>query len=208
EKNTNWEGAFRVPLLLRWPAKIAAGKVCNEIVHHHDWLPTLLAAAGEPDVKEKLLTRHRANGKQFRVHLDGYDLLPYLTGAAPHSPRKFFVYFSDDGDVVALRFDNWKVVFMEQRCPGTLQVWAEPFVTLRLPKLFNLRTDPYERADITSNTYYDWLLHHDYILLAANMAVMEFVKTFEDYPPRQKSASFNIDQAVAKLTECVSGKFR
>jgi arylsulfatase A-like enzyme len=179
EKNTNWEGAFRVPLLLRWPGKIKAGSVSNEIVQHHDWLPTFLAMAGEPDVVEKLRKGHTAHGKTFKNHIDGYNLLPYLTGKEKESPRKLFVYFSDDGDVFALRYDNWKVVFMEQRCPGTLQVWAEPFTPLRLPKIFNLRTDPYERADITSNTYWDWWLHHDYIIYATQFIAGQFAQTFQ-----------------------------
>ena len=148
EKNTNWEGAFRVPLMIRWPGKIPAGVVSNEIVQHHDWLPTFLAAAGEPDVVDKLKEGHEAAGKTFKVHIDGYNLLPYLTGEVDESPRKGLIYFSDDGDLVGLRFDNWKLVFMEQRCVGTLALWAEPFTALRIPKLFNLRTDPFERADI------------------------------------------------------------
>ena len=164
EKNTNWEGAFRVPEMIRWPGKIPAGVVSNEIVQHHDWLPTFLAAAGEPDIVEKLKAGHTIGDTTYKVHIDGYNLLPYLTGEVDESPRKGMVYFSDDGDVLALRFDNWKVVFMEQRVQGTLQIWAEPFVALRVPKLYNLRIDPFERADITSNTYYDWLvdqpLHH------------------------------------------------
>ena len=123
------------------------------------------------------------------------------------SPRKLFVYFSDDGDVLGIRYDNWKVVFMEQRCPGTLQVWAEPFIPLRLPKLFNLRTDPYERADITSNSYYDWFLHHDYILFGAYTIADRFAATFKDFPPSQKAASFTIDDALAKMSEATSGKF-
>ena len=134
EKNTNWEGAFRVPELIRWPGKIPAGVVSNEIVQHHDWLPTFLAAAGEPDIVEKLKAGHEVGDKTFKVHIDGYNLLPYLTGEADKSPRQGFVYFSDDGDVLALRFDNWKVVFMEQRVTGTLQIWAEPFVALRVPE--------------------------------------------------------------------------
>ncbi len=158
EKNTNWEGAFRVPLIVRWPGKISAGVVSNEIVQHHDWLPTFLAAAGEPDVVDKLKQGHEAAGKTFKVHIDGYNLLPYLTGEEQRSPRPGFIYFSDDGDLVALRYDNWKLVFMEQRVPGTLDVWVEPFVPLRVPKLFNLRTDPFERADTTSNTYWDWYI--------------------------------------------------
>src|SRR6478672_7072433 len=155
EKNSNWEGAFRVPELIRWPGKIAAGTVSNEIIQHHDWLPTLLAAAGEPDVVDKLKAGHDVGGTTFKVHIDGYDFLPYLTGETDKGPRPGLVYFSDDGDVLGVRFDNWKIVFMEQRVRGTLQIWAEPFVPLRVPKLFNLRTDPFERADITSNTYWD-----------------------------------------------------
>jgi arylsulfatase A-like enzyme len=199
EKDTNWEGAFRVPLVVRWPAKIAPGSISNEIVQHHDWLPTFLAMAGEPDVKEKLLEGHAAAGKVFRAHLDGYNLLPYLTGAEPKSPRQGFIYFDDDGNLVALRFDNWKVVFMEQRATGTLRIWAEPFVALRVPKLYNLRTDPFERADVTSNTYYDWFIDHDYIVLAAQSVVTEFLDTFRDFPRQQRAASFTIDQAIEKM---------
>jgi arylsulfatase A-like enzyme len=208
EKNTNWEGAFRVPLLVRWPGKIPAGTVSNEIVQHHDWLPTFLAAAGEPDIVGKLRQGHQAGEKSFKVHIDGYNLLPYLTGKEEKSPRQGFIYFSDDGDLVALRFDNWKIVFMEQRCPGTLQLWAEPFVPLRVPKLFNLRTDPFERADITSNTYYDWFIDHDYIIFAAQFIVSQFLATFKEFPPRQKAASFTIDQALAKMHDAVSGAGR
>jgi arylsulfatase len=203
EKDTNWEGAFRVPLLLRWPGVIPAGAVSNEIVQHNDWLPTFLAAAGEPDVKEKLLRGHAAAGKTFKVHLDGQNLLPYLKGDVQKSPRKGFIYFDDDGQLVALRFDNWKCVFMEQRAAGTLRIWAEPFTSLRVPKLFNLRTDPYERADITSNTYYDWFLNHDYIVLASQTLVTLFLETFKEFPPRQKSASFTIDQALDKMAAVV-----
>jgi arylsulfatase A-like enzyme len=205
EKDTNWEGAFRVPLLLRWPGKIPAGVISNEIVQHHDWLPTFLAAAGEPDVKEKLLQGHQAAGKTFKVHIDGYNLLPYLTGQEAKSPRKGFIYFDDDGNLVALRFDNWKLVFMEQRAQGTLQIWAEPFTVLRVPKLYNLRTDPFERADTTSNTYWDWFISKGYMILAAQVIAAQFAATFKDYPPRQKAASFTIDQALAKMAEASSG---
>jgi arylsulfatase len=199
EKNTNWEGAFRVPEIVRWPGRIAAGVVSNEIIQHHDWLPTFLAAAGEPDIVEKLKGGHQVGDRTYRVHIDGYNLLPYLTGEVERSPRQLFVYFSDDGDVLALRFDNWKVVFMEQRQQGTLQIWAEPFVPLRVPKLFNLRTDPFERADITSNTYWDWVAENAILALTAGAVVGQFLETFKEFPPRQKAASFTIDQAVAKL---------
>ena len=151
--------------------------------------------------EDKLLRGHEAAGQRFRVHLDGYDLLPYLTGQEKKSPRPSFIYFDDDGNLVALRYDNWKCVFMEQRAPGTLRIWAEPFVVLRLPKLYNLRTDPFERADITSNTYYDWFLDHDYITLAAQTIAEQFIETFKEFPPRQKAASFTIDQALQKMAE-------
>ncbi|MGE0634597.1 MAG: arylsulfatase [Pseudobdellovibrionaceae bacterium] len=205
EKNTNWEGAFRVPCVVRWPGQIPAGVVSNEIVQHHDWLPTFLAMAGEPEIVEKLKVGHSAGEKKFKVHIDGFNLLPYLTGKMEKSPRPGFIYFSDDGDLVALRYDNWKVVFMEQRCKGTLEVWAEPFTVLRVPKLFNLRTDPYERADVTSNTYFDWLISKAYILMAAQPMVSRFLETFREFPPRQKAASFTIDQAMEKMQSAAIG---
>ena len=199
EKNTNWEGAFRVPKLIRWPGVIEPGTISNEIVSHLDWLPTLVAIAGDPDIKEKLLKGHQAGNKTFKVHLDGYNLVPYLKGEVEKSPRLEFFYFSDDGDLMALRYDHWKTVFMEQRVTGTCQIWAEPFVVLRLPKLFNLRTDPYERADITSNTYWDWMFDHIPLVLAAQPLVAQFISTFEEFPPRQKAASFTVDQVMEKI---------
>ncbi|HTI33836.1 MAG TPA: arylsulfatase [Miltoncostaea sp.] len=205
EKNSNWEGAFRVPEMIRWPGRIPAGVVSNGIIQHHDWLPTFLAAAGEPDIADKLKAGHEAGDKSFRVHLDGFNLLPYLTGEVDASPRQLFIYFSDDGDVLAMRFDNWKAVFMEQRTAGTLQIWMEPFVALRVPKLYNLRMDPYERADITSNTYYDWFLDNLYLVLAATTLVTEFLQTFREFPPRQRAASFTIDQVVQKLEDALVG---
>jgi len=195
EKNTNWEGAFRVPQLVRWPGKIEAGSISNEIVQHHDWLPTFLAMAGEPDIVEKCKKGYKAGDKTFKVHIDGFNLLPHLTGKEKKSPRQGFFYFTDDGDLAAVRFDNWKVVFLEQRCAGTLRIWAEPFTKLRVPLIYNLRTDPFERANITSNTYYDWLLDHAYIVLAAQTLVAQFMSTFKGFPPRQKAASFTIEQA-------------
>jgi arylsulfatase A-like enzyme len=199
EKNSNWEGAFRVPCVMRWPGKIPAGVVANDICSHLDMLPTLLSMAGEPDIKEELLRGHEAMGRSYKVHLDGHDLVPFLTVEGERSPRLGYFYFSDDGDLVALRFDNWKAVFLEQRVPGTLQIWAEPFVPLRLPNLYNLRTDPFDRADITSNTYYDRFLDRAYLTLAASSVVSEFLATFADFPPRQKAPSFTIDQAMEKL---------
>ncbi len=203
EKNTNWEGAFRVPAVIRWPGRIPAGVVSNELVSHLDWLPTFLAAAGEPDVKEKLLEGHEAGEKTFKVHLDGENLLPYLTGETAESPRNAFFYFSDAGDLVAVRYDNWKFVFMEQRVPGTLQVWFEPFVPLRVPKLFNLRTDPFERADVTSNTYWDWFIDRVFLVVPVQALVAEFLNTFLDYPPRMKAASFTIDQVQERLEAAI-----
>ncbi len=199
EKNTNWEGAYRTPAMVRWPGRIPAGTVSNEIVSHLDWLPTFLAAAGEPRIKDKLLKGHKAGSSNFNVHLDGHNLLPYLTGEEEHSPRLGFFYFSDDGDLTGVRFDNWKIVFIEQRAVGTMRIWAEPFTALRVPKFFNLRTDPFERADVTSNTYYDWLISHGYMLMAAQKIVGEYLATFVKYPPRQKAASFTVDQAMEKL---------
>src|ERR1700756_841916 len=175
EKDTNWEGAFRVPLLVRWPGKIKPGSISNGIVQHHDWLPTFLAMAGDTEVVEKLKKGYKTIGRTYKNHIDGFNLLPYLTGEVTESPRNVYFYFSDDGDMLAMRYDNWKLVFMEQRCKGTLQVWAEPFTPLRVPKLFNLRTDPYERADITSNTYYDWIFQHAYIVIAASAIVSKFL---------------------------------
>jgi arylsulfatase len=199
EKNTGWEGAFRVPFMIRWPGRIKAGSVSNQIMSNLDWMPTFLAAAGEPDVKEKLLKGHSAAGKTFKVHLDGYNFLPYLTGEAAKGPREEFFYFSDDGDLLALRYDNWKVVFAQQRSPGTLALWGEPFVHTRIPWLYNLRTDPYERATVTSNTYWDWYIDHVFLLVPAQRFVGKFLTTFKEYPPRQKAASFTIDQVMERL---------
>ncbi|MFT5526653.1 MAG: arylsulfatase A-like enzyme [Pirellulaceae bacterium] len=201
EKNSNWEGAYRVPCMVRWPGKIKPGSVSNEILGHHDWLPTFLAMAGAKEVKQELLKGHNVGDMTYKVHLDGDNLVPHLTGQAEKSPRKSFIYCNDDQQVTGLRFDNWKLVFMEQRSRGTLQVWAEPFTTLRIPKIFNLRTDPYERADVTSNTYYDWLLDHVFLLVPAQDYVGEFLGTFREYPQRQKAASFNLDEVMKKLQE-------
>lgn len=201
EKNTNKEGGWRVPMAVRWPGKIPAGTVSNEIMHHMDWLPTFAAAAGDPDIKEKLLKGHSAIGRNYKVHLDGYNFLPHLTGNEKEGPRKEIFYFSDDGDLTALRYADWKVVFMEQRAEGTFKVWANPFTPLRVPKIFHLRRDPFERADVTSNTYYDWLLDRAYILVPAQVFVANFLKTFKDYPPRQKAASFSLDKVLEELQD-------
>ena len=202
EKNTNWEGGWRVPSMVRWPGRIEAGSVSNEIMHHMDWLPTLLAAAGTDDIKERLKEGNvRAIGRRYKVHLDGYNFLPYLTGEADEGPRQEIFYFTDDGDLSALRWEDWKLVFMEQRAEGTLKLWANPFTPLRIPLMFNLRRDPYERSQLTSNTYYDWLLDRAYLLVPAQAYVGQFLATFREFPPRQKAASFSLDQVMEQLLE-------
>jgi arylsulfatase A-like enzyme len=203
EKNTNWEGAFRVPCFVRWPGRIKPGEISNEMISGLDWLPTLLAVAGDADIKQKLLTEYAAGGKTFKVHLDGYNQLPYLTGRQEHSDRHDFFYFNDDGDLVAVRYENWKMVFEEQRAEGTLRIWAEPFTSLRVPKMFDLRADPYEKADITSNTYYDWFLSNAGILPGMLAVSSKFLETFKEFPPSQRAGSFSIDQAMEKLRQSI-----
>lgn len=205
EKNTNWEGAFRVPLVVRWPSKIEAGSISNEIVQHHDWLPTLLAMAGAPDVVDKLKGGYQAIGRTYKNHIDGMNLLPYLTGEQEKSPRDFFFYFSDDGDVLAVRMDNWKIVFMEQRTPGTLAVWRDPFTRLRAPVIYNLRTDPFEFATVTSNSYNDWMFRHAYLIYAVQAVAAKFAETFKEFPAVQKPNTFTIDDAMTKMSEAAGG---
>ena len=205
EKNTNWEGGWRVPAMVRWPGKIKSGSVTNEIMHHMDWFPTFLAAAGEPNVKENLKKGGvKAIGRTYKVHLDGYNQLPLLTGKTKESPRKEIFYFSDDGDLTALRYEDWKLIFMEQQATGTMRVWQEPFVPLRLPLIENLRRDPYERATITSNTYYDWMLDRVFLMVPAQKYVGEFLQTFKEFPPSQKPASFSLKQVMEKMTSPVA----
>jgi arylsulfatase A-like enzyme len=203
EKNTNWEGGWRVPAFVRWPGNIPAGRVTNEIVHHMDWLPTFAAAAGKDDIKEDLLDgyRSKALGRNYKVHLDGYNILPLLTGESQTSERKEIFYFSDDGDLTALRYNDWKAVFMEQRSEATFRAWMDPFVPLRVPLILNLRRDPFERGPITSNTYYDWLIDRAYLLVPAQAYVGKFLETFKEFPPRQKAASFSLDQVMEKMSE-------
>ncbi len=190
-----------MPAAVRWPGHIEAGSVSNEIVHHMDWLPTFAAAAGNDTIKEDLLDGYTSSalGRDYRVHLDGYNILPMLTGETDESPRAEIFYFSDDGDLTALRYDDWKLIFMEQKATGTFRVWMEPFVSLRVPLIFNLRRDPYERAEQTSNTYYDWLLDRAYLLVPAQTYVGGFLQTFVEYPPRQEAASFSLDQVMEML---------
>jgi arylsulfatase A-like enzyme len=198
EKNTNWEGGWRVPAYVRWPGKLPAGKTLNGLMSHQDWLPTLLAAAGESDIRGKLLKGHKANGKTFKVHVDGVDMLAYLKGEVEASPRDSIFYFNDDGQLMALRYGDWKLVFLEQRAK-TMALWAEPFVALRVPKIFNLRRDPFERADENSNTYYDWLIDHAFLLVPAQAYVAEQAQSLREFPPRQKPASFNMDEVLETL---------
>lgn len=200
EKNSNWEGAFRVPAFVRWPGKIPAGRILNGLVAHQDWLPTLLAAAGVTDIKDRLLHGHEAGGTTYEVHLDGYNMLPYLTGKSEVSPREEFFYVGDDGELLALRYRDWKLVFMEQRA-RTLQLWAEPFVPLRVPKIFNLRRDPFERADESSNTYWDWVIDHAFMMVPAQAYVAQLAESLKAFPPRQKPASFNLDRVMSELSE-------
>lgn len=202
EKNSNWEGGWRVPAAVRWPGTVKPGSVSNAIVHHMDWLPTFLEAAGEADIKGKLLKGNvGAISRKYKVHLDGYSLVPLLSGQQESSARKEIFYFSDGGDLTALRYQDWKIIFMEQKMPGTFRVWMEPFDPLRVPLIFNLRRDPLEQASITSNTYYDWLLDRVYLLLPAQAYVAKFLATFKEYPPRQKAPSFNLDQVMEQLQE-------
>ena len=203
EKNTNWEGGYRVPTVIRWPGVIKPGTVNNDIYAHEDMLPTLLAAAGAPDVKEQLLKGMKVGNKTFKVHLDGYNVMDAWAGKAK-DPRHEFFYFNDDGSLVALRFDQWKLVFQEQRAHG-YEVWEEPFVTLRLPKLFNLRTDPFERADHEGIDYPRWRLEHAFLLVPAQDYVGKFLATFQEFPPSQKVGSFSLDAVMKKLSEPPQG---
>lgn len=207
EKNTNWEGAFRVPCFVRWPGHFPAGKTLNGLMNHQDWLPTLLSAAGEPDIVDRLLKGHDANGHRYRVHIDGYDMSSWLRGETHDSPRESIFYFSDDGQLIALRFHDWKLVFMEQRAK-TLALWAEPFVQLRVPKIFHLRRDPFERADENANTYYDWLIDHVFLLVPAQEYVAREARSFRDFPPRQKPASFNLERVLDQLKDASSSGLR
>jgi arylsulfatase len=198
QKDTNWEGAWRVPSFIRWPGKIKAGSVLNGIVSHQDMLPTLLAAAGEPDINQKLLKGYKAGDKTFNVHIDGVNMLPYFTGQVKESPRGFFFYVSDDGGIMAVRSGDYKLVF-EQQLSHSTNVWADPFVKLRLPHIFNLRRDPFERADFNSNRYWDWVMDHVPQLYECQAIVAAQIENFVKYPPRQKAASFNLDSVMASL---------
>jgi arylsulfatase A-like enzyme len=201
EKDTNYEGGWRVPCAIRWPGVLKPGTVSNEVFSHTDMLPTLAAAAGEPNIVENLKKGHKAGHKTFKVYIDGFNLLPFFKGEVKENPRKGFLYWSDDGDLMALRVDNWKVHFMVQNAHG-LGVWKQPFQSLRGPDLYNLRSDPFERATEDASMFYDkWLADRSFVLVPAQAIVGEFLKTFEEFPPRQKPASFSIDQALEKARQ-------
>ena len=203
EKNSMWEGAYRVPCLVRWPGHIPEGSVLNEPVAHLDWFSTLLAAAGVDDIAERLRAGTELDGKEYKVHLDSHNQLDYITGQSDKSAREYFFYFSDTGDLCAVRWHNWKVVFLEQRATGTLQVWREPYTVLRIPLIFNLKTDPFERAQITSNTYEDWFMDRAYMMGPIQVFVAKHAQTLVEFPRRQEPASFTVDQVIAKLQEGV-----
>lgn len=198
EKNTNWEGGYRVPMFVKWPGKIKAGATSNEIISLQDFLPTLLAAAGEPDIKEKLLKGHKAGNKTFKVHLDGYNFLPYMTGKEEKGPREEFIYFTDDGLPSAIRYQDWKVVFMEQRAHG-MKVWQDPYFALRAPKIFNLRRDPFERADHESGSYDKWYAERMFVFAPIQQEFAKFLITFKEFPPRQKPDDWNLESIMKKF---------
>ena len=205
EKNENWEGGYRVPCAMRWPGVIKPGTVSNDIFSHEDMLPTLMAAAGVPDVKEQLLKGMQVGSKTFKVHLDGYNITDAVAGKAP-DPRHEFFYWNDDGSLVGLRFDNWKIVFQEQRAHG-FDVWQEPFVALRLPKIFNLRMDPFEEADHMAMDYGHWRIDRVFLLVPAQQYIGKYISTFVEFPPSQKVGSFSLDQVLEKLSNAqTSGK--
>jgi arylsulfatase len=196
EKNSNWEGAYRVPAVMRWPARIKPGQVSNAVMSHLDWMPTLVAAAGDAELKADLLKGKRVGDKRAKLHLDGYNFLPYLTGQTQESPRREFIYHDDSGMPVCVRVGDWKIVYAENRA-RTMALWAEPSVTLRLPKIFNLRRDPFERADHNSNTYWDWMIDKAAWMYMAGAVTTQYLQTFQQYPPSQRPDSWSID----KLTD-------
>jgi len=199
EKNTNWEGGYRVPAMVRWPGKVRAGEISNEIMSHLDWVPTIMAAVGEPNVKQELKKGKQIDDKNFRVHLDGYNFLPYLSAKTDAGPRDSFFYFSDDGMLVGTRAKDWKIVYAEQRSKK-FDVWREPFVRLRLPKLFHLRRDPFERADTDSNGYNTWWEENTAWLQYGSAKALMFAQSFRHFPARQAPNSFTVDGVVKQLT--------
>jgi arylsulfatase len=198
EKNTTWEGGFRVPMVVRWPGRIAPRQVSNEIISLQDWMPTLLAAVGNPNIKEELLAGKSVGGETYKVHLDGYNFLPYFTGQVDEGPRREMFYFTDDGSLSALRYNDWKLNFTVQRAHG-VGVWSEPFVPLRLPLIQNLRMDPFERAQEESMLFDKWGIDRVFVLVPAQAFVGNFLRTFQEFPPRQKPGSFSLDRVLEEL---------
>ena len=205
EKNSNWEGAYRVPCFVRWPGKFPAGETLNGIVSHEDWLPTFAAVAGAPDITEKLKAGVELNGRSYKNHVDGYNMLDYLSGKAKDSPRREFIYVNDDGQIVAMRFEAWKAVFLENRGQA-FGVWREPFTELRVPLLFNLRRDPFERAQHNSNTYNDWFLDRVFVLAPMQQLGAKFLMTMKDFPPSQTAGSFNLEKVQKQIEASLGGR--
>ena len=205
EKNSSWEGAFRVPAFVRWPGKIPAGVTYNGIVSHEDWLPTFAAAAGDADIKSKIMKGVTLNGRSYKNYIDGVNQLDYLTGKAKESPRKGFVYVNDAGSIAALRYDDWKAMFLENRA-DQLQIWLEPFVELRAPYLIHLRRDPFEKALHGSNTYYDWYIDRAYILISIQGYAFNFLSTFKDYPPSQTAGDWSLSKVEKQIESMVKGQ--
>ncbi len=199
EKNTSWDGGYRIPMMVRWPGVINPGSRCNEIISLQDWVPTIMAAVGEPDITDKLKQGHTANDQQYKAHLDGFDFLPYFKGEAEKGPRDLFLYFTDGGDIAAIRFKNWKLLFAEQRATS-LNVWSEPFVPLRMPKLFNLRTDPFERAMSEGIGWPTWYFDRAFVMVPAQFLVRTFLETFQEFPQRQEVGTFNLSHVLAKMS--------
>jgi arylsulfatase len=213
EKNSNWEGAYRVPAFVRWPARYPAGETVNGLVAHEDWMVTFAAAAGKPDLKQDVLDGYEAIGRTYRQHLDGYDMNEYLSNAATYetfadniqaSPRKEFFYVNDDGQMVAIRLGPWKAVFLENRA-NAFEIWREPFVELRVPLLFHLRRDPFEKANIDSNTYNDWFLQRPYVIVPMQQLAAKFFQTLQEYPPSQTPGSFNLEKIQEQIENAARG---
>ena len=206
EKNSNWEGAFRVPTFVRWPGHFPADVTLNGIVAHEDWLPTFAAVAGDTTVKERLLKGTSINGRKYRNHLDGYDQLDYLSGKTDKSPRNEFIYVGDEGQVLAMRYDDWKVTFLEQKEEKTVRIWLEPFTELRAPLLTNLRRDPFEKAQHASNTYWDWYMSRIYVIVPIQGLAAKFLQSMQDYPPSQTAGSFNLKKVEEQLRSAAGGR--
>jgi arylsulfatase len=205
EKNSNWEGAYRVPAFVRWPGRFPADTTLNGIVAHEDWLPTFAAAAGAPDLPEKIMAGVELNGRKYRNYIDGYNQLDYVSGKVPVSPRKEFIYVNDDGQIVAMRYGDWKAVFLENR-GHAFGVWREPFTELRVPLLFNLRRDPFERSQHNSNTYNDWFLERVFVLVPLQQLAGKFLMTMKEYPPSQTPGSFNLEKIQKQIESASGGK--